>query len=62
MHTLKVCSSVPDLALIDHWGTLAPKIKNLVKFAEDNYGSVLCRTNIQVTRCRQAETLMKVVT
>jgi len=29
---------------------------------KDKYWSVLCRTNIQVTRCHQAETLTKVVT
>ena len=29
---------------------------------KDNYWSVLCRTNIQVTRCHQAETMTKVVT
>ena len=29
---------------------------------KDNYWSVLCRTNTQVTRCHEAETLTKVVT
>jgi len=29
---------------------------------KDNYWSVLHGTNIQVTRCRQAETMTKVVT
>ena len=29
---------------------------------KDNYWPVLCRTNIQVTRCHQAETVTKVVT
>jgi len=29
---------------------------------KDNYWSVLCRTNIQVARCHQAETVTKVVT
>ena len=29
---------------------------------KDNYWSVLRRTNIQVTRCHQAETVTKVVT
>jgi len=29
---------------------------------KDNYWSVLCRTNIQIIRCHQAETVTKVVT